>query len=125
MDYTTNNAVNLITGTLSPLDTPSNIKEINLDYIIAYVKEQGGEAIEWLKEFANKKITRTVKVKPKKSKKKGKKDEQNDGEQQEETIITKPTFIEIRNAFVERYMPELKPKAKPKEPSMYDIINAL
>ena len=37
----------------------------------------------------------------------------------------KKTFIEIKVAFAKKFMPEIMPVAKPKKPSMYDIIDAL
>ena len=37
----------------------------------------------------------------------------------------KITFIELKKAFVDKFMPEIAPKSKPKQPSMYDRIAAL
>lgn len=37
----------------------------------------------------------------------------------------KITFIELKKAFVEKFMPEIAPKAKKKEPTMFEIIAAL
>lgn len=37
----------------------------------------------------------------------------------------KPTFLQIKIAFVKQFMPEIAPKAKPKEKSIYDIIAEL
>ena len=34
----------------------------------------------------------------------------------------KISFIEIKLAFVEKFMPEIAPEKKPKKPSMYEII---
>lgn len=84
------------------MEKPSNIKEINLEYIISYVQNEGNWAIEWLKEVVNREMPPNKKGKPR-----------------------KVTFIEIRNEFVRRFMPELMPPAKEKKPSMYDRINDL
>ena len=35
------------------------------------------------------------------------------------------SFIDIKLAFVKEFMPEIAPKAKEKEPSMYDLIDSL
>ena len=37
----------------------------------------------------------------------------------------KITFIELKRAFVEKFMPEIAPAKKVKKPSMYDIIASL
>lgn len=37
----------------------------------------------------------------------------------------KPSFFIIKKAFVEKFMPEIKPVAKEKEPTMWDKIAAL
>lgn len=37
----------------------------------------------------------------------------------------KISFIEIKLAFVEKFMPEIAPEKKPKKPSMYEIIENL
>lgn len=84
------------------MEKPTNIKEINLDYIIAYVQNEGQWAVQWLKELVNKEMPPNKSGKPRKI-----------------------TFIEIRQEFVRRYMPELAPPAKEKKPSMYDRINDL
>ena len=109
----------------TPPEKPTNIKAIKLPYILAYVKYEGQAAVNWLKEYANMEITRTVEIKPRKSKKAKDDEKQEKKEIETKEIITKPTFIQIRNAFVEKFMPELVPPKKIPEPSMYDIINAL
>ena len=37
----------------------------------------------------------------------------------------RPTFIEIKKAFALKFMPEIMPKAQPKAPTMYDLIDSL
>lgn len=37
----------------------------------------------------------------------------------------KITFIELKLAFVEKFMPEIAPKKKEKKPTMYELIAAL
>jgi hypothetical protein len=41
------------------------------------------------------------------------------------TVMRKPNFMHIKNAFVEKFMADLKPVAKPKKPTMYDVISNL
>ena len=84
------------------MEKPNDIKEINLDYIIEYVRNEGEWAVAWLKEVVNKEMPPNKKGNPR-----------------------KVTFIEIRNEFVKRFMPELAPPTKEKKPSMYDRINNL
>lgn len=84
------------------MEKPNDIKEINLDYIIEYVKTQDKWAIEWLKGVANKEMPPNKSGNPRQI-----------------------TFIEIRNEFVKQFMPELAPQPKEKKPSMYARINGL
>ena len=80
----------------------TNIKEINYDYIEEYVQQKGKDDIKWLIDLME------TEVPPDKNGKK-----------------RHISFIEIRNAFVDKYMPEIKPKAKPKQPTMQDRIAKL
>ena len=74
-------------------------ENINLDYIIDYCKDH--DEVDWLKSTAAK----TFKTK--------------DGGKR------KITFIEIKIAFAKKFMPDIIPKAKPKNPTMFEIIDAL
>ena len=80
----------------------TNIKEIKFPYIMEYVKEKGQEDIQWLIDLMK------TEVPPNKNGK-------------ERTI----SFIEIRKAFVLKYMPDLMPERKPKPPTMQDYIKEL
>lgn len=45
---------------------------------------------------------------------------------QKPTIEKRPiSFIQIKMAFVEEFMPEIAPKKKDKKPTMYDLIASL
>ena len=76
-----------------------NIKEIKLDFIIDYCQKHG--EVEWLKEVAS-----APGLKDKNGKER------------------KASFIEIRNAFVNKFdeFKALRPKPSSKKPSMYDRI---
>lgn len=99
-----------------------NYKDINLDYIISYCKEH--EEVAWLKKTAAKMVD--YKVYPKKTiLVDGKKKKVADKEQPY-TVEKRPiSFIQIKMEFVDKFMPEIKPVAKEKKPSMYDIIRNL
>ena len=84
------------------MEKPNNIKEIDLKYIIDYVQHQGQYDTQWLKDTAKKEMPPDKNGNPRKI-----------------------TFFELRNDFVKKYMPELLPKPKPKEPTMYELIDAL
>lgn len=73
------------------------LKEVSLDYIIDYCEKH--KKVDWLKNIAS------TEVAPNKNGKE-----------------RKISFIEIRNAFVREFMPEIAPSAKPKKPSMYERI---
>lgn len=79
-----------------------DIKEINLAFILEYVKEQGTDAIQWLKDLKNKPVP----------------PDKNGRER-------KMSFIELRNEFANKFFPELAPKHKEKKPSMWEQIDAL
>lgn len=80
----------------------NDIKEINLAFILEYVKEQGPDAIQWLKDLKNKPVP----------------PDKNGRER-------KMSFIELRNEFANKFFPELAPKHKEKKPSMWEQIDAL
>lgn len=95
-----------------------NINDITIDYIIDYCKEH--DEVKWLKATAAETIE--CKVYPR-IKKDGKSVAD---KSQEPKIETRPvSFIQIRNAFTEKFMPEFAPKRKPKAPTMYDRIASL
>lgn len=80
----------------------NNIKEIDLDFILEYVKAQGQEDIQWLKDLKNKPVP----------------PDKNGRER-------KMSFIELRKEFAIKYFPELAPKPKEKKLSMWEQIDAL
>ena len=71
-------------------------KSMKIENIIEWCKANG--QVAWLKEIAAKKIptkdggTRSI------------------------------SFIEIKVAFAQKFMPEIMPKSKPKQPTMYELI---
>ena len=92
-----------------------NINELTLDDIIAYCQENGETT--WLKTIAKKKVD--CKIYPR-IKVDGKSVADKSAEPK---IVKRPiSFIQIRNAFAEKFMPEIIPEAKPKKTSMYDRI---
>lgn len=99
-------------------------KKIDIDYIIDWCK--ANNQVEWLKETAAKKITHNIYPKKTYIKKNGKEATVQDKNQEpigtEEKAIT---FVELKLAFCEKFMPEVIPVAKPKEASMFEKIKAL
>ena len=81
------------------MERPATAKDITLEYIMAYCKERGESAVMWLKGIAN-----TQGLTDKNGKER------------------KITFIEIRQAFIKAYMPELVKEPQEKKPSMYELI---
>ena len=92
-----------------------NINELTIDDIIDWCQENGETA--WLKAISKKKVD--CKVYPR-----IKKDGKSVADKtQEPKIVKRPiAFIQIRNAFAEKFMPEIIPEKKPKKVSMYDRI---
>lgn len=78
-------------------------KHINFPYIVEWCKEHN--ETKWLKEVVNSKVPVDAE----------------DASKGERDI----TFIEVKRVFCEKFMKELLPVAKPKKPSMKDIVNGL
>ena len=74
-------------------------KKMNLDDIIEYC--QDNNQIKWLKEIAK------------------------NAYKTEEGEYRDITFIELKLAFCKKFMPEIMPVAKPKQPTMIQRIEAL
>lgn len=100
-----------------------NYQQIKIEHIIEWCKEN--KQVEWLKATAAQKTE--CKVYPRKTitNEEGKKVSVAD-KSQPYTIKERPiSFINIKLAFCEKFMPELIPEAKEKKASMYEIIAAL
>jgi hypothetical protein len=100
-----------------------NYKTMNIQDIIAWCK--ANNQTEWLKAKAN--STTKCKVYPRKSV------TREDGKvvavadkSQKPVIEERPiTFIQIKKAFAETFMPEILPKKKEAKATMYDLIAGL
>ena len=85
----------------------TNIRQVKYPMIEAHVKSLGKKDIKWLVDFTETKVedvekeTNKVKV-------------GEDGK----PIMRDPTYIEIRNAFVTKYFPDLAPKRKTTKSNM-------
>lgn len=93
-------------------------KNMSIEDIIAWC--QANNQVAWLKETAAKKVE--YKVYPRVKNEEGKLVVDKSAEPK---IEMRPiSFIQIKIAFVEKFMPEIAPK-KTKKPTMYDLIAAL
>lgn len=96
-----------------------NYKTMTIDDIINWCQEN--KQVTWLKAKAKEKVE--VKQFPKVKNEAGK---MVADKTQAPTIVKAPiTFIQIKKAFCEQFMPELLPQSKDKKPTMYDKIAAL
>lgn len=96
-----------------------NYKTMDINDIIAWCKEN--HEVEWLKATAAKKVE--YKVYPKV---KGEDGKMHSDKSAKPKIEKRPiSFIQIKIAFCEKFMPEIMPKKKEKKPSMYDLISML
>lgn len=96
---------------------------MNIDDIIKWCT--ANNQVEWLKATAN--STTSYKAYPRIKVKttEGKIISKVDKTQQPEIKQHPITFIELKTKFVEKFMPELAPKAKDKKPSFHDKIKNL
>ena len=91
-------------------------KTMKIEHIIAWC--QANNQVEWLKATASQKTAQKVYPKVKNAEGKMVKDKT----AKPSIVYTPISFIEIKTAFVEKFMPEIAPKKKEKKPTMYDII---
>ena len=94
-------------------------KKMDINDIINWCKENG--EVEWLKATAAKKVE--YKVYPKVKDANGKMVSDKTAKPK---IEKRPiSFIQIKIAFCEKFMPEIMPKKKEKKQTMYDLISSL
>lgn len=84
------------------MQAPQTINDIDGGYIVSYCKEQGQEAIDWLK---------AIYARPKKKDKNG--------------VERDISFIEVRNEFARKYFPNLAPKGKSKKQTIKGLLENL
>jgi len=80
----------------------NSINELTFPFIEEYVTQKGKADIDWLISVFNKEVPPDKRGKSRRI-----------------------SFIEIRKEFILKYMPELMPERKPKEPTMYERMKAL
>ena len=85
----------------------ADLKQIKYSMIEAHVKSLGKKDIKWLVDFTETQVEDV-------DKKTGKVKVGEDGK----PIMRDPTYIEIRNAFVTKYFPDLAPKRKTTKSNM-------
>jgi hypothetical protein len=91
-----------------------NYNDVTIEHIIEYCKRDGNEvARAWLKEFAFTKMAFYPK------------DKKGIPDKTQEPEYKVPDFLTIRNTFYAKFLPALKPVAKPKEKTMYEKIKEL
>ena len=100
-----------------------NFKTMKIEHIIEWCV--ANNEVEWLKETAAKKTECKVYPRKKVVNAEGKKVSVADKSQKPRIEERNISFIEIKQAFCEKFMPEIIPVAKEKTASMYDIIAAL
>lgn len=100
-----------------------HINDIDVDFVFDWCEQNGHN--DWLKAELAKTTTQKTYPRKKIVNEAGKKVSVAD-KSKEPTIVEKPiTFIEVRTAFVEKFMPEFAPKKKEKKPTMYDRAKML
>lgn len=77
--------------------------------------------VAWLKEEASKQVERKVYPKIASTSKSGKKTWKQDKSQEPKIELSRPSFMEIRSAFINKF---ISPSAS-KKPSIYELIDSL
>lgn len=104
-------------------DLQMDYQTMSIEEIIEWCKDNG--EVAWLKKEAAKKVE--CKVYPRKTviNEKGKKVSKADKSQTPKIEKRPISFIQLKNNFVDKFMPEIRPVAQAAEPTMYDKIKAL
>ena len=100
-----------------------NFKDMTIQDIIEWCQANG--QVDWLKKKATEKTKCDIYPRKTIINEKGKKVSVADKSQKPKTELRPITFIQIKTDFVEEFMPELAPKKKAKQPTMYDLIAKL
>lgn len=94
-----------------------NYKTMTIQDIIDWCK--ANNQVDWLKATASKMVD--YKVYPRTKSAEG--NVWKVDKTAEPTIEKRPiTYIQIKNEFVQKFMPDIAPQSKPKKPSMYELI---
>lgn len=97
-----------------------NFKTMSIEDIISWC--QANNQVEWLKTTAARQTTYKVYPRIKVKDENGKTKIISDKSATPKTEKRPISFIQIKTEFVNKFMPEIAPKAKDKQPTMYDII---
>lgn len=97
-----------------------DFQSMTIDDIIKWCQENN--EVAWLKAKAAEKVKCTVYPRKKVINEKGKKVSVADKEATPKVQSRPISFVQIKMAFVEKFMPEIAPVKKAKEPTMYDRI---
>lgn len=84
------------------MEKPTEVRDISFDYIIDFVKEKGKADIAWLKKFVDQQVV---------DKKSGK--------------TRNISFVEVRNEFARKYLPEIVRPPKEIKPTMKERLAKL
>ena len=97
-----------------------NYKDMKIEDIIAWCQENN--QVEWLKAEAAKKVPYNVYPRVKVKDEEGNVSWKVDKSKEPKIEMRPISFIQLKLSFVEKFLPELAPKAKEKKPTMYDLI---
>ena len=100
-----------------------NYQDMKIEDIIKWCQENN--QVEWLKKEASKKIEYKVYPRKKVKNADGKLVSVSDKSQEPKIEMRPISFIQLKLNFVNKFMPEIAPKAQTKKPTMYDLIAAL
>ena len=100
-----------------------NYQTMNIKDIINWCKEN--KQVDWLKAKAAEMVDYEVYPRVKVTTPEGKVINKVDKTAKPTIEKRKISFIQIKMAFVEEFMPEIAPSRKPKKPTMYDLIASL
>ena len=98
-------------------------KTMKIEDIIEWCK--ANNQVAWLKEIASQKVEYKIYPRVKTVDENGKKKYVTNYDAEPKVELRPISFIQIKLAFVEKFMPEIKPEKKEKKTSMFDLINAL
>lgn len=99
----------------------AQISDIKMPDIMEYCREQGPEAVAWLKKTVHEKEPRRKEVREEYT------DELGETKYRLKTIEDEQelSFVSIRSRFIDKFMPEIRKGDKNKKPTFRDLVDAM
>ncbi len=120
-DYKTVSSIDIVLDDMKEI----GYSNVQIEHIMGYCRLTSADAVKWLKAEAKKKVEFKVYPQIEVVDEDGKKKKKADKSQPYTVELRKIPFTQLKLNFYNRYLPDLAPKKKEKQPTMYDLIDLL